>query len=67
MIRGSTISQEISLEEKRLYVPTPMIQELFFSMPTNVTPIVQDNMVARPVVGSPVTMVATPVVSSLMT
>jgi hypothetical protein len=28
MMRGSTVPQEISLEEKRLYVPTPMIHEL---------------------------------------
>ena len=30
MIRGSTVPKEISLEEKRVYVPTPMIQEPFF-------------------------------------
>jgi hypothetical protein len=28
MIRGSTVPREISLEEKRVYVPTPMIHEL---------------------------------------
>jgi hypothetical protein len=28
MMRGSTVPQEISLEEKRVYVPTPIIHEL---------------------------------------
>jgi hypothetical protein len=28
MIRGRTVPREISLEEKRVYVPTPMIHEL---------------------------------------
>jgi hypothetical protein len=28
MMRGSTVPREISLEEKRVYVPTPMIHEL---------------------------------------
>jgi hypothetical protein len=28
MMRGSTVPQEISLEEKRVYVPTSMIHEL---------------------------------------
>jgi hypothetical protein len=39
LIRGSTVSREISLE-KWVYVPTPMIQELFFSILVDVTPIV---------------------------
>jgi hypothetical protein len=67
MIRGGMVSREISLEEKWVYVPTPMIQESFFSIPIDVTPIVHDNVVATPVVGSPVTVAATPIVSSLMT
>jgi hypothetical protein len=33
MMRGSTVPQEISLEEKRVYVPTPMIHELIPSVP----------------------------------
>jgi hypothetical protein len=33
MIRRSTVPQEISLEEKRVYVPTPMIHELIPSVP----------------------------------
>jgi hypothetical protein len=33
MMRGSTMSREISLEEKRIYVPTPIIHELISSVP----------------------------------
>jgi hypothetical protein len=33
MMRGSTVPQEISLEKKRVYVPTPMIHELIPPMP----------------------------------
>jgi hypothetical protein len=33
MMRGSTVPREISLEEKRVYVPTRMIHELIPSMP----------------------------------
>jgi hypothetical protein len=32
-VRGSTVPREISLEEKRVYVPTPMIHELIPSVP----------------------------------
>jgi hypothetical protein len=32
MMRGSTVPREISLEEKRVYVPTPMIHELIPSV-----------------------------------
>jgi hypothetical protein len=53
MIRRSMVSWDISLEEKWVYVPTPMIQEPYFSMPANVTPIVHDNVIATPVVTSP--------------
>jgi hypothetical protein len=37
-----------------------------FSIPADVTPIVQGNVVATTIVGSPVTMVATSVVGSPM-
>jgi hypothetical protein len=47
-------------------VPTPMVEESFFSVPTDVTPIVQDNMVVEPIIDSPVPMVVTPIISSLM-
>jgi hypothetical protein len=33
MMRGSTVPREISLEEKRVYVPTHMIHELIPSVP----------------------------------
>jgi hypothetical protein len=33
MMRGSTVPREISLEEKRVYVPTPMIHELIPPIP----------------------------------
>jgi hypothetical protein len=35
MMRGGTVSREISLEEKRVYVPTPMIHELIPPMPVH--------------------------------
>jgi hypothetical protein len=44
-----------------------MVQELFFSIPADVTPIVHYNVVATPIIGSPVTMVPTPIVGSPMT
>ena len=31
MVRGRMVAREIDLKEKRVYVPTPMIQEPFFS------------------------------------
>jgi hypothetical protein len=40
VIRGSMVPREIRLEEKRVCVPTPMVAELFFSVPTVVTPMV---------------------------
>jgi hypothetical protein len=33
MMRGGTVPREISLEEKRVYVPTPMIHELISYVP----------------------------------
>jgi hypothetical protein len=47
-------------------VPTPMVAEPFFLVPTAVTPIVQSNMVVKPVVNSPVPMAVTPIIDSLM-
>jgi hypothetical protein len=35
-------------------MPTPMIQELFFSIPVAVAPTVQNTMVMAPFVSSPV-------------
>jgi hypothetical protein len=66
VVRGSTISREIRLEEKWVYVPTLMVQEPFFSIPAVVTAIVQGSVVAIPVVDSLVTMVATHILDSPM-
>ena len=40
MIRGSMVAREISFEEKRVYVPTPMVPEPFFTLPVVTVPIV---------------------------
>jgi hypothetical protein len=66
VIRGSTVPQEIRLEEKRVYVVTPMVAEPFFSIHTTITPMVQGNVVAELIVDSPVHVAATPIVGSLM-
>ena len=54
MIRGSMVVREISFEEKRVHVPTPMVQEPFFMLPVVAVPIVQDIVVTTQVVSSPV-------------
>jgi hypothetical protein len=66
VIRGSTVPREIRLEEKRVYVPTLIVGEPFFSIPADVTPIVQGNVVVKSIVDSPVPIVVTPIVGSLM-
>ena len=53
MVRGSMLGQEINLEEKRVYVPTSMVQELIFSLPIAAS-TVQDTIVTTHVVSSPV-------------
>ena len=50
MMRGSMVAREIDLKEKRVYAPTPMIYEPFFSLPAVAAPIVQDTVVPAPVV-----------------
>jgi hypothetical protein len=67
VIRGSTVPREIRLEEKRVYVPTLMDAEPFFSVPATVTPMAQGNVVVKPIVDSPIPMAATPIVGSPMT
>jgi len=54
MVRGSMVARKIDLEEKRVFVPTPMIQEPFFALPVAASPTVQDIVVPAPVVSSPV-------------
>jgi hypothetical protein len=48
------VAQKIDLEEKRVCVPTPMIQEPFFELPVLVAPTVRDIIVPTPIVSSPV-------------
>jgi hypothetical protein len=54
MVKGSMVPREIDLEEKWVYVPTPMIQEPVF-LP-RVVPIVavEPTVVPEPVASSPV-------------
>ena len=54
MVRGSMVPREIDLEEKRVYAPTLMIQEPFFSIPVVAAPTMHDTVVPAPVVSSPV-------------
>jgi hypothetical protein len=54
MIRRSMVAREISLQEKRVHVPTPMVEEPFFTLPVAVTPTVQDTIVPTHVASSPV-------------
>ena len=55
MIRESMVAWEISFEEKRVYVPTPMVQEPFFTLPVVAVPTVKDTVVTTSVISSPVT------------
>ena len=48
------VAREISFEEKRVYVPTPMVQEPFFTLLVVAVPTVQDTIVTTPVVSSSV-------------
>jgi len=54
MVRGSMVTREIDLEEKWVCVPTPMIEEPFFSLPVAVAaPTIPDIVMPTPVVSSP--------------
>ena len=48
------VAREIDLEEKRVYAPTLVIHEPFFSLPAIAAPTVQDTVVSAPVVIPPV-------------
>jgi hypothetical protein len=52
MIKKSMVAREIDPEEKRVCVPTPMIQEPFFELPVLDAPIVRDTVVPTPIVSS---------------
>jgi hypothetical protein len=54
LIRGSKVAREINLEEKWVHVPTPMVQEPFFTLPVVAALTMQDTVVTAPVVSSPV-------------
>ena len=53
MMKGSRVAREIDLEEKRVYAPTPMVQEPFFELPTVATPTTQDVVVPASIVIPP--------------
>jgi len=40
MIKGSKVLREVDLQEKRTYVPIPMVEEPYFSIPAVVLPTV---------------------------
>ena len=47
------VARKIDLEEKRVFVPTPMTQKPYFSLPMVAAPIEQETAVPTPVVSSP--------------
>ena len=54
MVRGSMVAREIDLEEKRVCVPTPMIEEPFFSLSVAAaSSTIPDSVMPTPVVSSP--------------
>ena len=53
MIRGSMGTRKIDLEEKRVFVPTPMTRESYFSLPMVAVPTEQETAVPIPVISSP--------------
>ena len=54
MVRESMVVRAINLEEKRVHVPTPMVQEPFSTLPIFAVPTVQDTVVIAPGVNSSV-------------
>lgn len=62
MIRGSKVAREISLEEKRVFMPTPIDEEPFFTLPIAAVAAltVQATVVPTPVVSSPVATINEP-------
>jgi len=55
MIGRSKVAREISLEEKRVFVPTSMDEEPFFTLPIAVVAAstVQDTVVPTTIISSP--------------
>ena len=60
------VAREIDLEEKRVCVPTPMIEEPFFSLPIVAAPTIPDIVMPAPAAAPtiPDIVMPTPVVSS---
>ena len=54
MVWGSMVAREINLEERQVQVPTPMIQEQFFSTLVAAILIVQDTVLTAPIDSSPI-------------
>jgi len=54
MIRGSKAAREVNFEEKRVFVPIPMVQEPYFTLPVVVgpTPVVRTLAVISPTANS---------------
>jgi hypothetical protein len=52
MMRGSMVARKIDFKEKRVCVPTSMIQEPFFKLPVFLAPTVRDTVVPTPIVSS---------------
>ena len=55
-MRGGMVAREIDLEVKRVYLPTPIINEPIFSLPAVAAPTVLDTVVPAPIVIPPVTI-----------
>ena len=66
MVRGSMVAREIDLEEKQVCVPTPMIEEPFFSLPVVAAPTIPDIVVPAPAAAPtiPDIVMLIPIVSS---
>ena len=65
MVRGSMVAREIDLQEKRVCVPTPMIEEPFFSLLVAAAPTIPDIVVPAPAAALtiPDIVMPTPIVS----
>jgi hypothetical protein len=54
LIRASMVAREINLEEKRVHVPTPLVQEPFFMLPIVSSPVMTMNEHEEPVLQDPI-------------
>ena len=52
MVRESMVAREINFEEKWVYMPTPMVQDPFFTLPVVDVPTVQHIVVTAPIISS---------------